>query len=974
MPIKYLHATDQHEKSPKTKERKKKLLMKIGGIALGAIIVGFFIFTITLALMSHDLPDPNTLLQRTVAQSTKIYDRTGQTLLYEIHGDEKRTLVKIEDIPDYVKYATVAIEDKNFYKHHGVSWTGLIRAFLESVIKHQKVQGTSTLTQQFVKNAILTNERSITRKLKEVLLSMEIEKHYSKDQILQLYLNEIPYGSTMYGIQSAAQGYFGKDAKDLTLDEAALLASIPQAPDLYNPYGTGAHGDNRKTLVGRQHYVLDQMAEQGYIKKDQAEEAKKVDTLAKLAASNVGDIRAPHFVMMVRSELVDALGQTTVETGGLNVITTLDWNMQQAAEKAVTAGVDARGKQYNFSNGSLVAIDPKTGQILAMVGSKDFFNKDIDGQVNVSLSPQQPGSSFKPIVYSAGFEKGYLPQTVLWDVETDFKTDTGNYHPHNYSLTQNGPVSIRKALQGSLNIPAVEMLYLVGVKNVLDFAEKLGYTTFADRSRFGLSLVLGGGDVRLLDHVDAFAAFANDGVSHATVSILKVTKPDNTVTQEWKADSGTQNMQKQTARLISDVLSDNAARAYVFGLSNNLTLPGRPVAAKTGTTNDFRDAWTLGYTPSLAAGVWVGNSDNSQMKGGADGSKIAAPIWKAFMTEALKGTPVESFQKPDAPTTDKAALLGTALQSTVKIDSVTGKLATEFTPPELIQEKTFVVPHSILQYVDKNNPTGPVPEHPESDPQYANWEAAVQAWVEKNGWNATSTAPTGTDDVHTKENAPTVTITSPQGNDRVTSRSLDITVSITAARPIKSIQAISNGYALGTSYAPNSDGNWTVHAVLPNALEKGFQTIQIDARDDVGNRGSAQVTINLLADSSSLSLRITDPAPGQTISLSDLPRSVTVNMSDMTNISRIDLYLVTPDGQERLIGSDIQPKSNPTTLKWSYTQGPGVYILRPRAIKSDGVTETGDEISVIVTPAVQAPPIPVDQGGSTSTKPLDVSG
>ncbi|MFA5130546.1 MAG: PBP1A family penicillin-binding protein [Patescibacteria group bacterium] len=952
----------------------KKLCIQIASIAGGAIVVGFFLLTITLAWMSHDLPDPNTLLQRTVAQSTKIYDKTGQTLLYEIHGDEKRTLVKLEDIPDIMKFATVAIEDKNFYSHHGVSWTGMARAFFTSVIKHQRVQGTSTLTQQFVKNAILTNERSIIRKLKEILLSLEIERRYTKDQILQLYLNEIPYGSTMYGVQSAAQGYFGKNVKDLTLDEAALLAAIPQAPDVYNPYGTGAHGDNRKTLIGRQHYILDQMAEQGYITKDQAEAAKKIDSLAKLAPNNIGDIRAPHFVMMVRSELIEQYGQATVETGGLNVITTLDWNLQQAAEKAVKDGVDARGKQYNFSNGSLVAMDPKTGQILAMVGSKDFFDEAIDGQVNVALAPRQPGSSFKPIVYSAGFERGYLPQTILWDVETDFKTETGNYHPHDYSFTENGPVSIRKALQGSLNIPAVEMLYLVGVPNVLDFAEKLGYSTFGDRGRFGLSLVLGGGEVTLLDHVDGYAAFANDGLHQRPISIIKVTKPDGSALQEWKAEPGTQVMQPQTARLVSNVLSDNSARAYVFGAGNSMTLPGRPVAAKTGTTNDFHDAWTLGYTPSIVAGVWVGNNDNSEMKRGADGSKIAAPIWKAFLAEAVKGTPVESFAKPAPPITTKPALLGTALQTEVKIDSVTGKLATEFTPPELVETRMFTQPHSILQYINKNDPTGPVPEHPEQDPQYANWEAAVQTWVAKNGWNTTSTPPTQYDDVHTKDNAPSVAIDSPSDNSQVNDRSLNIQLRINAQRNIRSAEASSNGYVLGTAYSANSDGSWTIHASIPNALEKGFQTIKISARDDVGNIGTAKITINLLANAAQTSMTVQDPKPGSSISMSDFPKTVLIQLDDMSNVSRADLYLLTPDGQEKLIGSNIKPQSNPVSFNWSFIDGPGVYTLRPRAAKNDGSAVQGDEISITVTPArPSSQPLPADQT-STSTKPLPTAG
>jgi membrane peptidoglycan carboxypeptidase len=460
--------------------------LKIGGLAfLGLAIVGFFAFTLYAAWISRDLPDPNTLITRAVPQSTKIYDRTGEHVLYEIHGDENRTLVKIEDIPDSLKQATISLEDRNFYQHHGVDWKGLIRAVLDAVIHGHQIQGTSTLTQQLVKNAILTNERSLDRKIRELILSMQIERRYTKDQILQLYLNEIPYGSDIYGAEAAAEKYFGKPAKELTLDESALLASIPQRPTFYSPYSSAGKADNFYQLKRRQAYALDQMAENGYISQEDADAAKKVDTLAKIKPRQIGDINAPHFVMWVRSQLEDAYGLQTVSEGGLNVITTLDWDKQQAAEEEISKGVDAKGKQYGFGNAALVSLDPKTGQVLAMVGSKDFFDEDIDGQVNVTLSPRQPGSSFKPIVYASAFARGYLPQTQLWDVNTTFKTDTGDYSPHDYDGKERGPVSIRQAFAGSLNVPAVETLYLVGIPRVLDFAEQLGYTTLGDRSRFG---------------------------------------------------------------------------------------------------------------------------------------------------------------------------------------------------------------------------------------------------------------------------------------------------------------------------------------------------------------------------------------------------------------------------------------------------------------------------------------------------------
>jgi membrane peptidoglycan carboxypeptidase len=455
----------------------------LGGLAIS--VIGLFVFTLFAAWVSRDLPDPNSLITRSVQQSTKIFDRTGEHLLYEIHGDERRTLVKIDEIPNSMQKAAIAIEDRLFYEHNGVYWRGFLRAGVMSVLRGQRLQGTSTLTQQLVRNAILTTERSYTRKLREIILSLQIEQKYSKEEILQLYLNEIPFGSNLYGVESASQTYFGKPAKELTLDESALLAAIIQRPDYFSPYGTGLSGDHREQLVQRQHLVLTKMADEGFFSREEVDAAKEVKTLEKIKPRRIGNIDAPHFVMYVRDLLETTYGDRAVAQGGLKVITTLDWSMQQAAEEEIKKGVETLGKQYQFTNAALVALEPKTGQVLTMVGSKDFFDEENDGQFNVTLSERQPGSSFKPIVYAAAFMRGYLPETQVWDVNTVFKTEIGKYEPKNYSLKENGPVSLRQALAGSLNIPAVKVLYLVGVGRVLDFAESLGYSTLEDRSRFG---------------------------------------------------------------------------------------------------------------------------------------------------------------------------------------------------------------------------------------------------------------------------------------------------------------------------------------------------------------------------------------------------------------------------------------------------------------------------------------------------------
>lgn len=917
-----------------TSKQVKTWAMTAGVIALMAGLAGILCFTILMAWISRDLPNPNTLLSRDIPQSTKIFDRTGKILLYEIHGDENRTLVAIDQIPENLKQATIAIEDKTFYEHHGVNWLRLVKAVYIDVIEHRKAQGASTLTQQLVKNAILTNEKSLDRKLKEFLLALQIERHFSKDQILQMYLNEVPYGSTIYGVQSASQNYFGKDVKDLTLDEAALLAAIPQSPDYYSPYGTGLHGDNRDALIKRQHLILNAMAEQKYITQQQADEAKQIDTLKKLLPHTIGNIKAPHFVMYVKSQLVDTYGQKKVEQGGLLVTTTLDWDKEQAAEEEVKKGVEKNGPKFGFTNASLISLDPKTGQVLAMVGSKDFFDETIDGQVNVALRARQPGSSFKPIVYAAGFIKGYTPETILWDVLTTFKTDIGNYIPKNYSPKYNGPVTVRKALQGSLNIPAVKMLYLVGIDRVLDFAEQLGYTTLADRSRFGLSLVLGGGEVKLIEHTNAFAAFANNGMQYPISSILKVTEPDGQVLEEWKQPDGSQVVPKETAEQISGILSDNASRAYIFGSKNYLTLSDRSVAAKTGTTNNYKDAWTMGYTPNLVTGVWTGNSDGTEMKVGADGSIIAAPIWQAYMKRALTDMPKENFITP--PPLDmslKSVLIGKSLSRPIKVDKISGLLATEFTPPENVIEKQVYEGHNILYYVNKDDPRGPYPNNPQNDIQYSNWESAVQEWIQKNQWHTTDTIPTLPDTVHTKENQPIVTLYSPQQNQTITQRDLAINTNIQAPRSIARIEVDMDGVAIGYS----SGNTAPINVKIPNVIANGYHDLTVTAIDDVGNKGSAKATINLMADRANLSLEIKSPVSNSTLFKSQFPQNIIIQTNDVQGVSDIQI-MYEQNGVTQTIGTIQNPSSFISKAVWTTAPNTGTINIYAVAHKNDGTS------------------------------------
>lgn len=841
------HSTTHKTPSRFWTESRKRWAFRLVATLIALGFAGGFALLVFAAWVSKDLPDPNSLSVRTVAQSTKIYDRTGQTLLYEIYGDERRTLVPIDQIPRSMQQATVAIEDRKFYEHHGVDWVGLLRAVVRNAVKFQGPKGTSTLTQQLVRNTIIANDRNYLRKLKEIILALQIERNYSKDQVLQMYLNEVPYGSTLYGVEAASQTYFGKSARDLTLDESALLASIPQAPDRLSPYGTGVRGDNRPQLLARQDLVLEKMAEQGYITQDEAKVAQEIDTLAKLKPQRVGSIKAPHFVTYIRGLLAEQFedkgGIKYVEQSGLKVITSLDWEKQQTAEKTIQEAVEKRGPTYQFNNAAMVALDPKNGEVLSMVGSADFFNKSIDGQVNVTLTPQQPGSSFKPIVYVAAFMKGLLPQTELYDTFTSFPTDSRPYEPKNYNLREYGPVTIRKALAGSLNIPAVKVLYIVGVGRALDFAEQLGYSTFTpeNRSRFGLALVLGAGEVTPLDHAHAYATFANDGVQQPLHPILRVESSDGKILFETKPEDGTRIIDQQSVRLLNSILTDNDARTYIFGSHNALTLPDRQVAAKTGTTNDYTDAWTMGYTPNLVTAVWVGNTNNKAMKRGADSSSTAAPIWQAFMREATKDRPKEPFPQPEPPTTERAAILGTAIAKRVRIDKTTGLLATEFTPANQIEERTYLEPHDILHFIDKDDPLGDAPTNPATDPQYSAWEAGVRAWISKTNATTTEQIPAAASDQYGPAFTPTMTIHEPQNQQTITGSFLAISLDAQSPRGVKKVDVRFADRDFGSvTSAP-----WNFGITIPSDIPDGFYDLVLTASDDVGNNATQTVTIAL---------------------------------------------------------------------------------------------------------------------------------
>lgn len=659
-------------------------------------------------LATIQLPDFNNFENRNIANSTKIYDRTGKIVLYNIHDNVRRTAVPIEEISPYIRQATISIEDEHFYEHYGFRPTSFIRATIANITSGGYSQGGSTIDQQVIKNALLSREKTISRKLKEILLSIKLDRELPKDTILQIYLNESPYGGTIYGVEEASLTYFNKHAKDVTITEAAYLAALPQAPTYYSPYGK-----NRAALEKRKNRVLQKMYELGYITNEEVKIAQKENALFEKDLSNSG--KALHFVMYVREYLEEKYGVDMVQNGGLKVITSLDYTLQQQFEEIVRTGALENAKKFKAKNSALVAIDPKTGQILGMVGSRDFFDTEIPGQFNITTALRQPGSSIKPIIYSAAFKLGYTPETVLFDVPTQFSTlcdaygtplKSGTdssvcYMPDNYDGLFRGPMTLREALAQSINVPAVKLLYLTGINTAITLAQSMGLSTINDPSRYGLSLVLGGGEITLLELTNAYGVFANNGIYHKQQSILEIRDRDDSILQKFSLNE-IEVLPETVTTLISSILSDNVARTPSYGASSALYFKDRPVAVKTGTTNDYKDVWVIGYTPSVVIGMWAGNNDNTPIDKRTAGF-VLAPVWRKAMLVATEGAPFEYFPDPLPNTSSKPILRGTYCSS----NGI----------------------HTILASVVKNNPNGEYPSSPENDSQYSLWETGIQRWL-----------------------------------------------------------------------------------------------------------------------------------------------------------------------------------------------------------------------------------------------------
>lgn len=814
----------------------------------GLLLLAVFIFCLGILIIwaaNLKIPNLDSFDQRQVVQSTKIYDRTGKVLLYDANQNTKRTVVPFDEISPNVKNAVLAVEDKNFYSHGGVVFSSLIRAFITDIFSLSFSQGGSTITQQVIKNSLLTDQKVISRKIKEFILAEKLEKVETKDQILDAYLNEIPFGGALYGVEEASETFFGVRAADLTVAQSAYLAALIQAPSYYSPYGS-----HRDLLESRKNLVLQLMLDNNFINQADYDAAKKEVVTFKPQESK--SIKAPHFVFYVLDQLEKTYGADVVENGGLKVTTTLDYDMEEKGEEIANTYALSNTKNFNASNAAFVAIDPKTGQILSMVGSRNYFDTQIDGNFNIATAFRQPGSTFKPFVYATAFNEGYTTKTVLFDVPTQFSTScdpsnttslNGCYAPVDYDGLYRGPMTLRNALAQSINIPSVEVLYLAGIKNSINTAQNMGITSLGSADQYGLTLVLGGGEVRLLDMVSAYGGFATEGIKHDPVAILEVDDKNGNVLEQYK-DSATPVLPPASADMISDILSDNVARTPAYGETSALSFPDQAVAVKTGTTNDYRDAWIIGYTPNIVLGAWAGNNDNTPMVKKVAGL-IVAPMWRAYMNAILPTRPVESFPPPPSEDSfDLKPVLRGEWQGGIShlIDTVSGGLATANTPPETTKEVLSGGIHNILYWVNKDDPRGPAPLDPASDPQFNSWEYAMNAWLKSKNIVAPPdpVLPQTTDTVHTQQNQPTVTIISPTPNQSFSLNSpVIVTFTYTTHTSLKEVDLLVNGTVVKTIASGNS---FTfTPSTIPSVTQNS--TISIKVIDTAFDSATADVPV-----------------------------------------------------------------------------------------------------------------------------------
>lgn len=831
------------------RQRKMKILSVLAFLGLVGVVSGFTLFFGLVAYFSKDLPSPGRLSTREIPLSTKIYSDDG-VLLYEIFGDQRRTLVVLEDIPEVLKQATIAVEDQDFYSHRGFDIQGILRAAFVT-LRGGGLQGGSTITQQVVKNTLLSPERTIPRKIKEFILSIQLERKYTKDQILQMYFNESPYGGQAWGAGAAAEMYFGKHVRDLTLSEASLIAGLPQAPSLYSP--CGVYPENAKD---RQKVVLLLMEKNGFITKEQKEEEINSDVNVVCQGYSRDDIKAPHFVMYVKSVLTEMFGEKMVEQGGLRVMTTLDWKTQQIAQEEAEKQIASLAKlNVNATNAGVIVVDPNTGKILAMVGSVDYFDAEHDGNVNVVLAERQPGSSIKPITYLTAFKMGYTPATYLSDIRTCFPGGAGqpDYCPINWDDKYWGPMSVRTALANSRNIPAVKILQVVGVQNMIDMAHQLGITTLNEPERYGLSLTLGGGEVKLIDMAQSFSVFATLGEKNDLTPILRVEDSTGKVMHELK-NSPREVVQPEDVYLLNHILSDSNARKSTFG--NSLEI-GRPIAVKTGTTNDNRDAWTVGFTPQVLTAVWVGNFNNESMRG-IYGSTGATPIMKGVISRILAGQEVQNWQQPnkvirqgvdklsglipqegkDFPKVSEIFVKGTQptqvddFHLSVQVcKDQTDKLATDYHKDnDLAEERTFVY----LKELSKA------------------WQPFTDQWMSAKRDEGYGHPPEEKCEIKIEDEVvegPIIQIKTPSNNEVIEQMQFEVEAKIYTAERVTKVEFYWDDEIMTTINSEPYQVEYDLNQLDKDKVEPGSHNIRVKSTDSDGEEAETSIEVNLIKSS-----------------------------------------------------------------------------------------------------------------------------
>lgn len=933
----------------------------ISGIVI-LVAVGVLGLTILTISVLSDIPELPTRFEK--PESTLIFDREGN-LLYAVHGEENRVEIPLNEIPKHLIDASIAIEDDRFFEHSGFDVGGMVKGFFAEYLRIGKRRGGSTITQQLVKNTLLTPERTLTRKIKELIIAVQLERTFSKNEILSMYLNTIPYGNNAYGIEMASRIYFDKHAKDLNLAETAILASLPQAPSRHNPYGNGreelmGYFDQEGNYIsGRKDVVLKRMEDLGYItaeeRRDAFADASKI-TFKKAREK----ILHPHFVLYIKELLETKYGKELVETGGLQVFTTLDPTLQKKAEETITERIKDYPQKYEATNAGLLTVDLKKGQILAMVGSADYFNEEIDGNVNMVFRKRQPGSSFKPMVYAAGFMKGYSPATVLFDVETDF----GNkYVPQNYDGKFRGPVPARKALANSLNIPAVKMAFLAGVDNVINLAKKMGVSDLLDSEQYGTSIGIGTGEATLYQMVTAFSVFAKGGKKIEFSPFLRIETSDGKMLEDYteRVPEEEEVLDPQIAYSVNHVLSDRTARADFW--NTWLLVPDQIAAAKTGTSNKrFKegktkdaikplDNWAIGYTTRFATGVWVGNNDASPLKVGSDGISTAAPIWNMVMREATKKEDLQEFPKPpgiswmqvskwsgllpspNTPSIDLVPELFTTFNTPVNVDQtfqsvlidrVSKKLPTTLTPKEAITEAW------VLNFHSENR------ENPDWENPVLDWE---KKYVTENVGDRVllDALPTEYDDVHTAQTIaklPTISLVAPHQGDQVSVGTVDVIPAIDATYGVEKVEFfLDNRLIKTTTIAPYIEKLRIQKKDLGKSV---LITVKVTDRLFSRTEASVQVTIGEIKDTIPPEIRISAPEEGA-IFTPDTLMTIQTMVKDNISVMEVAFYL-----DDRLLG-----KAGKSPYQWELLIPDEVAPHTIRAIVKDAAGNSAfDDVTI----------------------------